>query len=133
MSFASQVMVFLEKADKETTLQFRKRTFQLYVDVVDGTPRDTGTLRANWQFGTALNGEKNTKPDGEKFSSAEETTAISTARSKNRELNLDDTALIFNNMEYAEAVEKGLGPGERTPRRMVAKAIALMEGKGSIK
>lgn len=126
MSFSVKVSQFAKKAIDAAEKEFQIQTFQLWTDIVDGTPRITGTLRANWQFGAGV--LNNAKIDPVATSAAR-----AAAKANNSKLKLKDTAIIFNNMEYAEVVENGLAGTRRVPRRMVAKAIALAQAKKGIK
>jgi hypothetical protein len=123
-NFASQVSAWVKKAEKETVDEYRVRTLVLWRDLAILTPRITGVLRSNWQFGAGqTNNEKH--PSGEGASA-------SRASAANATLKLDQDAIIFNNMEYAKAVNDGLGPGNRTPRRMVEQAIAMSKNRKSV-
>ena len=124
MSFASEVDTFISKTAFKLDEEYAASAFQLWTDIVDGTPRITGTLRANWQFGTKQNASKY-GPQAAQGAKARATKA-------KMQVTLEDAVIIFNNMEYAEVVENGLAGTARVPRRMVAKAIALAQAKGSI-
>jgi len=117
MSFSKQVSAFVEKAKGEMDKEFRKNVILLWRDTVQGTPRITGVLRANWQIGI-----NKTNPDK------------LPANSKNADvtnLAIHDTAIVFNNMEYADAVENGIQGTNRVPRRMLLNAINAAKSRKS--
>jgi hypothetical protein len=106
----SQIDKFASKAYKEIDGSFRKKVLAIWTDTVRGTPRITGTLRANWQIG--INQQNNNKLKPGQVSGDV------------KSLKFSDTAIIFNNMEYADAVENGIPGTARVPRKMLANAIA---------
>ena len=126
MTFAKQVATFNKKALKQTDEEFGKEILALFGDIVRGTPVDEGILQNNWQFG--INQTNSTKLE-EKTKNKGATIAREGAKMPS--LTIKDTAIIFNNMEYAEAIERGLGKGRRTPARMVARAIAAAQARKS--
>lgn len=124
MSFSKEVSTFIKNAKFKSDEEFGLAALQLWVDIVDGTPRITGTLRANWQFGTELNPTQ--------YSPSAEQGAKGRASKKAYSVKLEDTIIIFNNMVYAEVVENGLAGTNRVPRRMVAKAIAAAQARNAV-
>jgi hypothetical protein len=124
VTFAKQVTAFVAKAEKQTDEQFGKEVLALYGDIVRGTPVDTGVLQNNWQFGAnTSNGnklEEKTKNKG---------ATIAREQSKILALKITQTGVIFNNMEYADAVENGIDGTRRVPARMVARAIVAAQAR----
>lgn len=120
MSFSDKVAAFAKKAKTTADKEFGKSVLALYVDIVRGTPVDTGVLKNNWQFGVnTTNGEKLSAPG-----SVQAVAPIAQRGAKAAKgLTISDTAIIFNNMEYAAVIENGLAGTRRIPARMVAKAI----------
>ena len=107
--FSDKVTGFVVKAHKELDKSFRKNVFQLWTDTVQGTPRITGTLRANWQIGI-------NQTNSNKLSPGQRNADPSS-------LKITDVGIVYNNMEYAEVVENGLPGTARVPRKMLANAI----------
>lgn len=124
-SFASQVAAFAVKAKKDTDIAYRKNVLLLWSDVVRFTPWVTGVLRSNWQVG--VNSQNTTKNRAGTQAGDKSGTADAIAK-----LTILDTGIIYNNMEYAEIVENGLGGTSRTPRRMVARAIEQAKARKSV-
>lgn len=122
-TFDSEVSLFVTGTWERLSKHYRRTAVQLYTDIVDGTPRDTGTLKNSFRFGTAVTGEK---PEKRKYRKGAEKTQILKAQAAAQGIEPHEAIFIFSNMEYAEAVERGLGPGAREPRRMVANAIQKM-------
>lgn len=124
-TFSSQVTAFVKKAVTGIDVEFRKKVFQLWTDIVDGTPRISGTLRSNWQIGV------NTQ-NANMLDAAPNGATISQAESEVNRLKMKDTGIVYNNIVYAEAVENGISGTARTPRRMVARAIAKAQAMKSV-
>ena len=124
MNFAKQVSAWVTKAKKVTNEEFGRNTLLLYSDIVTGTPVDTGTLQNNWQF-SATSLTNNHQYGARKGATA----ALARASKKAAEAKVETPVIIFNNMEYAEAIERGLGKGQRMPARMVAQAIAMAQAR----
>jgi hypothetical protein len=125
-TFSEQIDQFKKSSMASLSQGYRTAVMQLYVDIVDGTPRDTGTLKNNWWFGKTVGGETNPKAD---YPVGAEVNMIVRATEEARQVYLYDTVFIYNPLPYAEAIEKGLGPGVRKAWRMVGNAIALSRGK----
>lgn len=123
-TFADQITAFAKKAQAETLKEFQKKVLQLWINVVSGTPRDTGLLRSNWQVGSSQNNNLLDPFEG--------VTGKARAQRNTESLRIDHKAIVYNNVSYASFVENGLGPGNRTPARMVARAIAKMEAMRSV-
>ena len=119
MSFARQVAAFAKKANEELDKAYRTRVLWLWTDTVQGTPRITGTLRANWQIGINTQNADKLQP-GQKNADV-------------KELKITDIAIVYNNMEYAEAVENGIDGTNRVPRRMLANAVNAAQARSSIR
>lgn len=130
LAFVKDVNAFIHKAPSELEKDYRVRVFEVFNDVFDGTPRDRGTLKNNWQLGTQLTRLK--KPVGD-YALGEDTGTRTQALNNSQRVQLHETTFIFNNTEYALAVEKGLGPGRRVPRRMVEKAVELAKARSSFR
>ena len=112
VSFASAIRRFNYQLEGKTDKKYRKIVFQIWIDTVQGTPRDTGQLRANWQIGiNRQNGDQ--RPASSPFPGVDES----------EKLRIEDTAIIFNNMEYAEVIENGRPDQDRVPHKMLANAI----------
>lgn len=122
MTFAKEVDTFISNAKLRTDEEFGKQVLALQNDIMVGTPVDEGVLKNNWQLGESLN---NDKLDADKSGAEVRARAVMAARA----LTINDTAIIFNNMEYAEAIERGLGNGTRIPARMVQLAIAMAQAR----
>lgn len=125
-TFDKQIAAFTKKAQKEMDTHYRANLLQLFVNIVDGTPRDTGTLKNAWQFSQQLN---SFQPPVMEYSAGEVSNTIAKAAAAAKMMGILDEVFIFNNMPYAQAIEDGLGKGHRVAHKMVAKAIALAKGK----
>lgn len=128
--FAKEINSFVKNTSVKFNDAYRKSLIQLYVDIVDGTPRDTGTLKNNWFFGTKVDGSSN--PNME-YPVGAESAQVFKAIANSKAVTIKDTVYIYNNMPYAEAIEKGLGKGFRKAWRMVENAIALAKGKLNVR
>ena len=118
--FDSAVKRFADKAlgrVRKTRSGFAETLFQA---VVDGTPINTGRLRANWQAasGSAPQGETGLR--GEDAVTREIASAASSLGDRDGEI------LLVNNLPYARAVEYGAGTptGWTAPAGMVRGALA---------
>jgi hypothetical protein len=120
MSFSKDISAFATKAEKRVNEEYRKNVLAIWADTVRGTPRITGTLRANWQIG--INRQNSSKLGASSGASGGSSVAA---------LKWKDTAIIYNNMEYAEVVENGLDGTRRVPRRMLARAILAAQARRS--
>lgn len=121
MSFSSEVSRFVKKAKGQTDEAYRQVVFQLWTDAVQGTPRITGTLRANWQIGIETLNARKLEPDQ----------GIN-GKDAVQNLKIENRAFVYNNMEYAEVVENGLDGTARVPRRMLANAINASKVRGQM-
>ena len=129
-TFANEIKAFTQKAGVSFNTHYRKELIQLYINIVDGTPRDTGTLKNNWFFGKRHGPETNPKA---KYPVGAESVQVFKAIANSSTITVKDEVFIYNNLPYARPIEEGLGKGERKAWRMVANAIALAKGKLSVK
>jgi hypothetical protein len=125
--FAKEINAFVKKAGVKFNEAYRVQLINLYIDIVDGTPRDTGTLKNNWFFGTKVD-PSNKNPKAE-YAIGAESAQVFRAIANAKTVSIRDTIFIYNPLPYAEAIEKGLGKGNRKAWRMAANAIAHAQGK----
>jgi len=109
MGFGDQVDAFGRKTLKEFDKSYRKLVLGIWRDAVTGTPVDTGVLKGNWQVGI---GQKN----GNQLGAGSPAADVG-------DLTIEDTAFVFNNMEYASAIENGIAGTARVPRKMLFNAV----------
>ena len=127
--FDKQIAKFTANTFAGFDKAYRIELFQLYNNIVMETPRISGTLKMNWFFGKSVTGQ--TMPEADYPVGAEQANMAKMIVDA-QAVTIHDTVFIYNNMEYAEAVEKGLGKGNRVARWMVVRAIELAKGKLSV-
>jgi hypothetical protein len=132
LSFSVQCQQFAEKIDVNLSTVVRRATAQLYSDIVQRTPVDTGYCRRNWQPSadpppTDAIGEYPKKEKGKHvdvleplYSPEGANTAIPIAKGVTK-------TWIVNNVVYAEALENG--HSNQAPYGMVRIAIAQLEAE----
>ena len=127
-TFSNQVDVFVTHAMDGMDEHFRIVLMQLYRNIVDGCERDTGTLKNSWGFGKSVS---SWEPEKRKYPEGAEAAMIMNTVMKAEKIDATNTVFIFSNLEYALAQERGLGPGNRIPVRMVERAVELMKANAS--
>lgn len=112
-SFSVDLTKFAEKTKLKFDVVLRKTLFSLTKSVIDRTPRDTGRLVGNWQFGT------DQIPSGEVGSAASfkdsdgnavASEMLSLYRVAIDQVKVGHVHYVINNLPYAPVVEYGLYP-----------------------
>ena len=91
-SFAKQINDFTKKAGKSFDAHYRISLIQLYVNIVDGTPRDTGTLKNNWWFAKEVGSKSNPKAE---YPIGSESAMVFTAIKEAEKVGIRDTCLLY--------------------------------------
>lgn len=99
----------------------RKACIDLYRSIVERTPVDTGRAKANWQISTSDSDYVRGDVDG--FSFNEIKTIVEDEISDFRFELHDGVVIIYNNLEYIEALENG--SSQQAPAGMVS--VSLVE------
>jgi Bacteriophage HK97-gp10, putative tail-component len=132
LSFSVQCQQFAEKIEVNLSTVVRRAAAQLYSDIVQRTPVDTGYCRRNWQVSADSPAEgvigeppkkKKGMPKGELeplYSPEGANTAIPIAKGVT-------LIWIVNNVVYAEALENG--HSKQAPNGMVRIAIAQLQAE----
>jgi len=109
MTFSDQMNKLAEDFVIEAEKVIKEVVFRNVEEIVDGTPKDTGNLMANWGLAKDNTGEHDPVPRKSPIEQEEAKT-----KSMNRIIKgLDDYKVedeqitIFNNTRYAEYVEEG--------------------------
>lgn len=112
-TFQQEVDDFCIKTEKDMDLAVRALVLELFSLVVERSPVDTGTFRANWQvsLGTPMTG---TLDEEDK----EGAVAINRIAEVVLGLKAGDTIYLANNLPYALALEEG--HSDQAPNGMVA-------------
>lgn len=133
LSFSVQCQQFAEKINVNLSTVVRRAAAQLYSDIVQRTPVDTGYCRRNWQVSadpppSGVIGEHPKKTKGHPatgtldplYSPQGAQTAIPIAKGVTM-------IWIVNNVVYAEALENG--HSRQAPYGMVRLSIAQLEAE----
>lgn len=118
--FAADVATFAKKANASVDAVVRKVTFDLFFDVVQRTPVDTGRLKANWQASqnTPVRGTlTSTDKDGNKTM-----VAISGAIG-----GAGSVTYLANNLPYAHRIEFDGWSRTKAPAGMVRVSMARVQ------
>lgn len=115
-AFARALEALGEKIETDVSMLIRKNLFDLLSEIMKETPVDTGRARGSWSMGTDWSEWE--LPDGD-YGNVDFGAAI--AKIMN-EVSLSDHYVIFNNLEYIQALEDG--HSKQAPRGFVAKALA---------
>lgn len=99
MSFADDVKRFAVKAEQVNEKVWRASLFNVFTNVVLGSPVDTGRFRNNW-FLEPTAGTQTTNAKGKQGSAA--LSRISKALPA-----LGESAVLYNNLPYAATIEYG--------------------------
>lgn len=131
-AFSRALMDLSDEIDGSIEAVIRKACFDLYARIVKRTPVDTGRAKASWGIGTEHSGA--VAPEGEhsvtelhNFAPSDISSAVisSTTGLFTFSIN-DDQVVIYNNLEYIEALESGQG-SDQAPSGMVAISLAEFE------
>jgi hypothetical protein len=96
----------------------RKALFDLMGEIMNGTPVDTGRARGSWSMGTDWSEWE--LPEGD-YGNMDMNAALSQVMSR---FPISDHYVLFNNLEYIQALEEG--HSKQAPAGFVAKALAAM-------
>jgi hypothetical protein len=109
-SFADDIRNFERKTARKLDEVPRKVVFQIFKNVIDKTPVDTGRARANWQpsLGTPTTGTI-------EFADKDGSATIANMQSVLLSLNVGDVIFLTNNLPYIRRLEEGgYGDGPKT-------------------
>ena len=98
----------------------RKSCIDLYRSIVEKTPVDTGRAKASWGLSTHHTNDE----ASENMTPEEAVQVVSETMSDFKFTVHDDQVIIYNNLEYIEALENGHSQGQ-APAGMVS--ISLVE------
>jgi len=115
-AFARALEALGEKIETDVSMLIRKVLFDLLGEIMKGTPVDTGRARGSWSMGTDWSEWE--LPEGD-YGNVDFGSAI--AKIMN-EVSLSDHYVLFNNLDYIEALENG--HSKQAPAGFVAKALA---------
>lgn len=118
ISFSSQIKKEFGAIKDNISKKVTRAAILAWKEAVNNTPVLTGNLRAGWRLSsqrrssyTPVPGVKG-RPETPNF---------------RFRISVDRRVYLFNNVPYASYVENGEGPGVRTPRTMLRKAILVFE------
>jgi len=113
--FTADIDAFVKKAGKRLDAFLQTFTFDLYLDIVEGTPVDTGFLRSNWIPSLDSPTKANVGAAGGQPNLTYASVAISQAK-------FGQSVYLSNNASYAAHVE--YGTSRMRGRAMVRTALA---------
>jgi hypothetical protein len=115
-SFADDIRNFERKTARKLDEVPRKVVFQIFKNVIDKTPVDTGRARANWQpsLGTPATGTI-------EFTDKDGSATIANMQSVLLSINVGDVIFLTNNLPYIRRLEEGYS--QQAPAGMVALTV----------
>lgn len=128
MSFESDIKRFTSKVERAADKVFRGTALDIFSQVMQRTPVDTGRLRGNWQTGIGMYSKAELARIGGRASMSE-------ANRKIAKWDIERPIYFVNNLPYAQVVEYGLynhrtdkttsaGYSSQAPRGMVRVTVA---------
>jgi len=115
-AFARALEALGEKIETDVSMLIRKVLFDLLGEIMKGTPVDTGRARGSWSMDTDWSEWE--LPEGD-YRNMDLGAAVARIM---QEVSLSDHYVLFNNLDYIEALENG--HSKRAPAGFVAKALA---------
>ena len=121
--FSRSLMGLMDYVDGSVGKVIRKASIDLYRDIVEQTPVDTGRAKANWALSTVEANPDIRDKDGY---SANELAVIISGEISDFKFDITDGVVwITNNLEYIEQLEDGTS--EQAPYGMVSVSLARFE------
>jgi len=120
--FSRELIGLTDLIKKEAAIIQKKVCLDLYRDIVEDTPHDTGRAKANWQIDIKEPSDDHPLEEFTNGGEAADRHAEKKAEKFDKEKQLNekgDTIYIFNNLPYIEALEGGHSQ-QKSPGMMVA-------------
>lgn len=120
MGFADDIAKFAAKANANMETIMKRVAFELFRNIVNRTPVDTGRARANWQLG--IDKMPTSVVDGNYDDMAGMYQSFVRAKSAIFQVNGVKSIFIINNLEYIIPLE--YGTSKQAPQGMVRITVA---------
>ena len=131
-AFSSALMDICNEVNGSVEAVIKKACFDLYARIIKRTPVDTGRAKASWGIGTefsdavAPEGEYSVTPKGQ-YAPSDISDLVTSATEGLFSFTVDDDqVVIYNNLEYIEALESGEG-SDQAPQGMAAISLSEFE------
>jgi hypothetical protein len=120
LGFEEALKNFAEKIVPEKVVALTKKVAgQIFVGVCEKTPVDTGNARANWNIAIGTSPDLTVRTD--KNRNLTKALAAAEANSVLKDLKFGDAAIVSNNVEYIEYLERGWS--DQAPHGMLGRTL----------